>query len=182
MSVTCYDERHFVFFSPPGSQIKCWPWSVPPPTFLQERQPLVQNATNNPVPFFHSTEKTWSSLLATSAKKGSLSLKLLGLESVPGKTSPCQETGMVYFDDSILTRVSRHIRDWLGVSFLLREIVIGILWGEMFQKNQLVLPTASLIRSGSPLCIGAWMNYWCSCNLQVIIIVRQWKISPGHLA
>ena len=23
MSVTCYDERHFVFFSPPGSQIKC---------------------------------------------------------------------------------------------------------------------------------------------------------------
>lgn len=62
---------------------------------------------------------------------------------------------MVYFDDSILTRVSRHIRHWLGVSFLLREVVIGILWGEMFQKNQLVLPTASLIQSGSPLCIGA---------------------------
>lgn len=36
---------------------------------------------------------------------------------------------MVYFDDNILTHVSPHIRDWLGVSFLLREVVIGILWG-----------------------------------------------------
>ena len=52
---------------------------------------------------------------------------------------------MIYFDDNILTHVSPRIRDWLGVSFLLREVVIGILWGKMFQTNQLVLPTASLI-------------------------------------
>lgn len=53
---------------------------------------------------------------------------------------------VAYLEENILTRVSLYIRDpQLSVSSVLREPVIGILWGEMFQTNQLTPPAESSI-------------------------------------
>ena len=61
--------------------------------------------------------------------------------------------------------MSLYIQDpQLSVSSLLREPVIGILWGEMFQTNQLTLPAESSI----PL-YGDPALYQCMNELLVLM-------------
>lgn len=69
--------------------------------------------------------------------------------------------GVAYFEDTILTCVSLHIQaPQLSVSSLLREPVIGILWGEIFQTNQLTPPVEFNTTAQRPnsVSVHEWMT------------------------
>lgn len=94
-------------------------------------------------------------------RKGSFSLSLSWLGRVPKRISHCQEMEVAHFEDNILTRVSLHLRDpQLSVSSLLREPVIGILLGEMFQTNQLTPPAEfnSTVLRPSSVSVHEWIT------------------------